>query len=79
MIALNAFINSLFSRYAEILERKFSLLFEQIVSEDENQSMMVNDSEEFDRVAQVSWLPVDGAWSEEALREYVKHKLTNHT
>lgn len=40
----------------------------QIIDEDENQAMVVNDHEDFDRVVSVSWLPADGPWSETTLR-----------
>lgn len=45
-----------------------SLLDIQIIDEDENQAMVVNDQEDFDRVVSVSWLPSEGPWSEAVLR-----------
>lgn len=48
---------TLFERYSELLLRKFSTDFDQIVSDDDNQPMMVNDQEEFDQVSGVCWLP----------------------
>ncbi|WVQ99360.1 hypothetical protein IAU59_006493 [Kwoniella sp. CBS 9459] len=53
---LNGLLITLFERYSELLLRKFSADFDQIVSEDDNQPMMVNDQEEFDQVAGVCWL-----------------------
>ncbi|WVQ82288.1 hypothetical protein IAT38_004416 [Cryptococcus sp. DSM 104549] len=53
---LNGLLITLFERYSELLLRKFSTDFDQIVSEDDNQPMMVNDPEEFDQVAGVCWL-----------------------
>ncbi|KAK4689058.1 exocyst complex component 6, partial [Tremellales sp. Uapishka_1] len=53
---LNGLLITLFQRYSELLLRKFSTDFDQIVSEDDNQPMMVNDQEEFDQVAGVCWL-----------------------
>ncbi|WVF71415.1 hypothetical protein IAT40_006219 [Kwoniella sp. CBS 6097] len=53
---LNGLLITLFERYSELLLRKFSTDFDQIVSEDDNQPMMVNDQEEFDQVAGVCWL-----------------------
>lgn len=43
----------------------------QIVTEDDSQAMVVNDNEEFDKVASVSWMPAEGEWSEQALRSCV--------
>ncbi|KAL7421699.1 Rab GTPase-binding exocyst subunit S15 [Cryptotrichosporon argae] len=53
---LNGLLITLFERYSELLLRKFSADFDQVVSEDDNQPMMVNDQEEFDQVAGVCWL-----------------------
>ena len=47
----------MFERYSELLLRKFSADFDQIVSEDDDQPMMVSDQEEFDQVSGVCWLP----------------------
>ena len=54
---LNSVLVTLFERYSELLLRKFSTDFDQIVSDDDNQPMMVNDQEEFDQVSGVCWLP----------------------
>lgn len=54
---LNGVLVTLFERYSELLLRKFSTDFDQIVSDDDNQPMMVNDQEEFDQVSGVCWLP----------------------
>lgn len=54
---LNGVLITLFERYSELLLRKFSTDFDQIVSDDDNQPMMVNDQEEFDQVSGVCWLP----------------------
>ncbi|WWC89397.1 uncharacterized protein L201_004321 [Kwoniella dendrophila CBS 6074] len=53
---LNGLLITLFERYSELLLRKFRTDFDQTVSEDDNQPMMVNDQEEFDQVAGVCWL-----------------------
>ncbi|WVR07118.1 hypothetical protein IAU60_004159 [Kwoniella sp. DSM 27419] len=53
---LNGLLITLFERYSELLLRKFSTDFDQVVSEDDNQPMMVQDQEEFDQVAGVCWL-----------------------
>lgn len=57
MAELNGVLITLFERYSELLLRKFSTDFDQIVSDDDNQPMMVNDQEEFDQVSGVCWLP----------------------
>ncbi|KIR67312.1 hypothetical protein I314_02530 [Cryptococcus bacillisporus CA1873] len=53
---LNGLLITLFERYSELLVRKFSADFDQIVSDDDNQPMMVNDHGEFEQVAGVCWL-----------------------
>ncbi|GAA5923321.1 Rab GTPase-binding exocyst subunit SEC15 [Sporobolomyces koalae] len=65
--ALHSLLLTLFSRYSQLLQRKFSGDFEQIVLDDDHQPMIVNDREEFEKVVSVSWLPVEGEWSKEHL------------
>jgi hypothetical protein len=60
---LNGLLITLFQRYSELLLRKFSVDFDQIVSEDDNQPMMVNDQDEFDQVSGVCWLATGEAES----------------
>ncbi|KAM0750440.1 exocyst complex subunit Sec15-like protein [Meredithblackwellia eburnea MCA 4105] len=60
---LNNLLLTLFERYSELLQRKFSGDFEQIVLDDDHQQMVVNDPEEFEKVVSVSWLPAVGEWS----------------
>jgi len=75
---LNGLLITLFERYSELLLRKFSTDFDQvgrfpctenvayskqIVSNDDNQPMMVNDQEEFDQVSGVCWLATGEAES----------------
>ncbi|WVQ72415.1 hypothetical protein IAR50_001967 [Cryptococcus sp. DSM 104548] len=60
---LNGLLIALFERYSELLLSKFSSDFEQIVTDDDNQPMMVNDQEEFDQVAGVCWLATGEAES----------------
>lgn len=43
----------------------------QIVFDDDHQSMVVKDKEEFDKVISVSWLPADGEWSSAELEQCV--------
>lgn len=54
--ALTSLLLKLFERYSNLLERKYSSEFDQIVVEDDNQSMMVNDQTEFDQVVSACWL-----------------------
>ncbi|BGP12307.1 Rab GTPase-binding exocyst subunit S15 [Rhodosporidiobolus nylandii] len=65
---LNTLLLTLFERYSQLLQRKFSGDFEQIVLDDDHQPMVVNDAEEFDKVVSVSWLPSEGEWSAEGLK-----------
>ncbi|SCV67991.1 BQ2448_112 [Microbotryum intermedium] len=65
---LNNLLLTLFERYSQLLQRKFSGDFEQIVLDDDHQSMVVNDAEEFDKVVSVSWLPASGEWSAAELK-----------
>ncbi|GAA5957372.1 hypothetical protein JCM21900_006878 [Sporobolomyces salmonicolor] len=65
---LNNLLLTLFERYSQLLQRKFSGDFEQIVLDDDHQPMVVNDAEEFEKVVSVSWLPAQGEWSAEDLR-----------
>ncbi|KAM0793644.1 hypothetical protein ACM66B_001075 [Microbotryomycetes sp. NB124-2] len=65
---LHALLLALFERYSQLLQRKFSGDFEQIVLDDDHQSMVVNDVDEFNKVVSVSWLPATGEWSEVELR-----------
>ncbi|WVN88298.1 uncharacterized protein L203_103503 [Cryptococcus depauperatus CBS 7841] len=60
---LNGLLVTLFERYSELLLVKFSIDFDQIVSDDDNQPMMVNDQEEFEQVAGVCWLATGEAES----------------
>lgn len=64
---LNALLLTLFERYSELLQRKFGADFEQIVLDDDHQSMVVNDLDEFTKVATVSFLPHSGEWSQAEL------------
>ncbi|ORX36771.1 putative exocyst complex subunit Sec15 [Kockovaella imperatae] len=61
--ALNGLLITLFERYSELLLRKFSIDFDQIVTEDDNQPMMVNDQMEFDQLSSVCWLATGEAES----------------
>ncbi|KAG7562727.1 hypothetical protein FFLO_01788 [Filobasidium floriforme] len=54
--ALSRLLMTLFERYSNLLQRKFSAEFDQIVMEDDNQPMMVQNQEEFDQVVSACWL-----------------------
>ncbi|KAF7955349.1 hypothetical protein BTUL_0043g00620 [Botrytis tulipae] len=56
---LDAYVLKLFYRYADLLKRKFSTDFQQIVSTDEYMPMPVNSEEDFDKIIQVSWYVPD--------------------
>ncbi|KAI9646937.1 Rab GTPase-binding exocyst subunit S15 [Ciborinia camelliae] len=56
---LDAYVLKLFYRYADLLKRKFSTDFQQIVSTDEYMPMPVNTEEDFDKIVQVSWYVPD--------------------
>lgn len=43
--------------------------------EEEHQPMMVQDYEDFEKVASVSWLPMEGPWSEPSLKQSVVTSL----
>ncbi|GAA5981050.1 hypothetical protein JCM10908_003964 [Rhodotorula pacifica] len=65
---LNSLLLTLFERYSQLLQRTFSADFEKIVVDDDHQPMVVNDSDEFDKVISVTWLPASGEWSVEQLK-----------
>ncbi|GAA5885896.1 hypothetical protein JCM3774_002257, partial [Rhodotorula dairenensis] len=57
---LNSLLLTLFERYSQLLQRTFSADFEKIVVDDDHQTMVVNDADEFDKVVSVTWLPPSG-------------------
>ncbi|KAJ9099706.1 hypothetical protein QFC20_005640 [Naganishia adeliensis] len=54
--ALTRLIMTMFERYSDLLQRKYSADFDQIVMEDDNQPMLVKDQAEFDQVVAACWL-----------------------
>ncbi|KPV78021.1 uncharacterized protein RHOBADRAFT_22932 [Rhodotorula graminis WP1] len=66
---LNSLLLTLFERYSELLQRRFSADFEKIVLDDDHQPMVVNDEDEFSKVLSVTWLPADGEWSAAQLKQ----------
>ncbi|OLL23276.1 Centromere/microtubule-binding protein cbf5, partial [Neolecta irregularis DAH-3] len=52
---MNSLLLRLFERYSELLKRKFSVDFAQIVAEDDFMPMVINNMEEYERVVTVSW------------------------
>ncbi|MCJ1353064.1 MAG: hypothetical protein MMC33_003048 [Icmadophila ericetorum] len=53
--ALDAFLLTLFEKYAELLKKRFSDDFQEIVSTDDYMPMPINNQDEYDRVVNVSW------------------------
>ena len=57
--ALDKFLLKLFDKYAELLKRRFSDDFQEIVSTDDYMPMPINKSDEYDKVVNVSWYTPD--------------------
>ena len=57
--ALDAFLLTLFNKYAELLKKRFSDDFQEIVSTDDYMPMPINKSDEYDKVVNVSWYTPD--------------------
>lgn len=57
--ALDAFLLKLFEKYAELLKRRFSDDFQEIVSTDDYMPMPINKLDEYDKVVNVSWYTPD--------------------
>ena len=57
--ALDAFLLRLFEKYAELLKRRFSDDFQEIVSTDDYMPMPINKLDEYDKVVNVSWYTPD--------------------
>ncbi|RDA90346.1 hypothetical protein CP533_2587 [Ophiocordyceps camponoti-saundersi (nom. inval.)] len=56
---LDSFILALFDKYAELLKRRFSEDFQEIVSTDDYMPMAINSVEEYEKVINVSWFTQD--------------------
>ncbi|KAI8634923.1 exocyst complex subunit Sec15-like-domain-containing protein [Xylariaceae sp. FL1651] len=56
---LDDFLVTLFDKYAELLKRRFSEDFQEIVSTDDYMPMAINTREEYEKVANVSWFTQD--------------------
>ncbi|PHH67967.1 hypothetical protein CDD80_344 [Ophiocordyceps camponoti-rufipedis] len=56
---LNDFLLALFDKYAELLKRRFSEDFQEIVSTDDYMPMAINSKEEYEKVINVSWYAQD--------------------
>jgi hypothetical protein len=54
---LDTFLLRLFDKYAELLKRRFSEDFQEIVSTDDYMPMAINSLEEYEKVVNVSWFP----------------------
>lgn len=57
--SLNALLLTLFEKYSELLKRRFSEDFQEIVSTDDYMPMPINNLEEYDKVVNVSWYTPD--------------------
>ena len=53
--ALDGFLLTLFEKYAELLKRRFSDDFQEIVTTDDYMPMPINKLDEYDKVVNVSW------------------------
>ncbi|KAL8971748.1 MAG: hypothetical protein Q9183_000904 [Haloplaca sp. 2 TL-2023] len=53
--SLDTFLMTLFDRYAELLKRRFSDDFQEIVSTDDYMPMPIHKPDEYDKVVNVSW------------------------
>ncbi|KAK7747103.1 Rab GTPase-binding exocyst subunit S15 [Diatrype stigma] len=56
---LDEFLVDLFDKYAELLKRRFSEDFQEIVSTDDYMPMAINSMEEYEKVVNVSWFSQD--------------------
>ncbi|PFH55383.1 hypothetical protein XA68_18441 [Ophiocordyceps unilateralis] len=56
---LDSFLLALFDKYAELLKRRFSEDFQEIVSTDDYMPMAINSLEEYEKVINVSWYTQD--------------------
>ena len=56
---LDDFVLTLFKKYAELLKRRFSDDFQEIVSTDDYMPMQINTMDEYDKVVNVSWYMPD--------------------
>ena len=56
---LDTFLLTLFEKYAELLKRRFSDDFQEIVSTDDYMPMPINKLDEYDKVVNVSWYTPD--------------------
>ncbi|KAI0022041.1 exocyst complex subunit Sec15-like-domain-containing protein [Xylariomycetidae sp. FL0641] len=56
---LDDFLVRLFDKYAELLKRRFSEDFQEIVSTDDYMPMAINTKEEYEKVINVSWFTQD--------------------
>ncbi|KAF7516040.1 hypothetical protein G7054_g14324 [Neopestalotiopsis clavispora] len=61
---LDEFLVNLFDKYAELLKRRFSEDFQEIVSTDDYMPMAINSLEEYEKVINVSWFSPEKEISE---------------
>lgn len=56
---MNGLLFTLFEKYADLLKRRFSEDFLEIVTTDDYMPMPINSIEEYDKVVNVSWYTPD--------------------
>jgi hypothetical protein len=56
---LDNFLLTIFYKYAELLQKKFSDDFQEVVSMDDYMPMTVSSPEEYEEIVNVSWFPQD--------------------
>jgi hypothetical protein len=72
---LDNFLLTLFEKYAELLKRRFSEDFQEIVSTDDYMPMPIANIDEYDKVVNVSWFTPDKPREELV---YVSQTLDRH-
>jgi hypothetical protein len=65
---LNQILAQFLKRYSSLLSAKFELDFKQIIADDDNQSMIVNNPEELEKVLEVTFLAKEGPFTLQAIR-----------
>ncbi|KAL8760166.1 MAG: hypothetical protein Q9184_003409 [Pyrenodesmia sp. 2 TL-2023] len=73
--SLDAFLLTLFDKYAELLKRRFSDDFQEIVSTDDYMPMPIHKADEYDKVVNVSWYTPDKARNELQYSDNIRNFL----
>ncbi|KAL8898484.1 MAG: hypothetical protein Q9207_006678 [Kuettlingeria erythrocarpa] len=72
---LDVFLLTLFDKYAELLKRRFSDDFQEIVSTDDYMPMPIHKADEYDKVVNVSWYTPEKARDELQYSGYIRNFL----